>query len=237
MGKKLRQQRRGKGSNAYTKLPGTYNIKVHYTKNKTSKLYGEVVDIINNTGHTAPIMSIIYENLSESYMIAPEGIKIGSRISIGDSLSYSLGNVLSLSNIPEGIAIYNIESKPGDGGKYVRAAGSFAKISGRTESTVSIVLPSKKIINLNKNCRAQLGVVAGGGMESLPIMKAGKSHYMHHALNRLWPKNRGVKMNAMDHPFGGKNHHKGKSSSTKRTAPPGRKVGHIASRRTGRRKR
>lgn len=237
MGKRLRQQRRGKGSNAYTKLPKTYNIKVNYTKNRTSELNGEVVDLINNTGHSAPIMLIVYEDLSESHMVAPEGIKIGSRVSIGDSVSYSLGNVLSLSNIPEGVPIYNIESKPGDGGKYVRSAGSFARVTGRTEFTVSIVLPSKKTINLNKNCRAQLGVVAGGGKGSLPIMKAGKSHYMHHALNRLWPKNRGVKMNAVDHPFGGSNHHKGKSSSTKRTAPPGRKVGHIASRRTGRRKR
>ncbi len=237
MGKKLKQQRRGKGSNAYTKLPNTFNIEVNYTKHRDSELNGEVVDIINNTGHSAPVMSILYENFSKSHMIAPEGIKIGSQIGIGNSVSYSIGNVLPLSNIPEGIAVYNIESKPGDGGKYVRSAGSFARVSRKTKSTVSVVLPSKKIINLSMECRAQLGVVAGGGIKTLPIMKAGKSHYMNHALNKLWPKNRGVKMNATDHPYGGKNHHKGKSSSTSRNAPPGRKVGHIASKRTGRRKR
>ena len=70
-----------------------------------------------------------------------------------------------------------------------------------------------------------------------PLMKAGKNFYRMHSVNRTWPTNRGVKMNPVDHPFGGKQHHKGKSSMTSRNAPPGRKVGHIAARRTGRRKK
>ena len=81
------------------------------------------------------------------------------------------------------------------------------------------------------------GVISGGGLKDQPLLKAGKSHYINHTLNRLWPRNRGVKMNPVDHPFGGKQHHKGKSSETKRGASPGRKVGHIAARRIGRKKR
>ena len=100
-----------------------------------------------------------------------------------------------------------------------------------------MVLPSRHTISLSNECRAQLGVVAGGGIKEQVIVKAGKSHYMMHTLNRMWPHNRGVKMNPVDHPFGGKQHHKGKSSMTSRNAPPGRKVGHIAASRTGRRKR
>ena len=68
-------------------------------------------------------------------------------------------------------------------------------------------------------------------------MKAGKNFYIKHAVNRTWPTNRGVKSNPVDHPFGGKQHHKGASSMTSRNAPPGAKVGHIAARRVGRRKR
>ena len=70
-----------------------------------------------------------------------------------------------------------------------------------------------------------------------PLVKAGRAHYKMHATNRGWPVIRGVKSNPVDHPFGGKQHHKGKSSMTSRNAPPGRKVGHIAARRVGRKKK
>lgn len=235
MGKRLRQQRRGKGSNLYTKHPGTFNISVRYDDIK--EMHGEVVALRNKTGYTAPIMTVMYGDFSKSDMIAPEGITLGSKLYVGNKPIFSLGSVIPLSMIPDGTPVYNIEAKPGDGGKYARTAGAFAKVAGRTDRYVSVILPSKRTINISPECRAQLGVVAGGGMDSLPIMKAGKSHYMYHAINRTWPRNRGVKMNPVDHPFGGKQHHKGKSSSTSKNAPPGRKVGHIASRRTGRRKR
>ena len=58
------------------------------------------------------------------------------------------------------------------------------------------------------------------------------------AKNKLYPKVCGVSMNAVDHPFGGSSsHHKGKPTQSSRNAPPGRKVGKIAPRRTGRTKR
>ncbi len=236
MGKKLRQQRRGKGSNVYSKLPGTFDISVDFP-NSSKITTAEVVSLFNHTGHTAPLMEIIYEDFSKGYMIAPEGIKIGDKISINKQSGYSLGSVVHLSEIPEGIPIYNIESIPGDGGKLVRSAGAAAYISGRIGEKVNVKMPSKSNVPMSSDCRAQLGVVAGGGKKDAPIVTAGKAHYMNHTLNRLWPRNRGVKMNPVDHPFGGKQHHKGKSSMTSRNAPPGRKVGHIAARRVGRKKK
>ena len=98
-------------------------------------------------------------------------------------------------------------------------------------------MPSKKNIELSAECRAEIGAVAGGGGKAKPIMKAGKNFYIKHAVNRTWPTNRGVKCNPVDHPFGGKQHHKGASSMVSRNAPPGAKVGHIAASRVGRRKR
>jgi len=235
LGRKLRQQRRGKGSNTYTKLPGTFNISVSYTPDQNRASYGEVTGMFNRTGHTAPIMEILYEDFSNSYMIAPEGITIGDKVHLNSN--YSLGSVVKLQQIPEGIPIYNIEAQPGDGGKLVKAAGASAYIIGRVGDRVSVLLPSKNTMLLDSRCRAQLGVVAGGGMTEQPLMKAGKNFYIMHRLNRIWPGNRGVKMAPVDHPFGGKEHHKGKSSMTSRNAPPGRKVGHIAASRVGRRKR
>lgn len=232
MGKKLRQQRRGKGSNVYKKLPNTFNISVNYPNIEKS---GEVVGLFNTVGHTPPIMVITYDDFSKGELLAPEGISIGDKIHI--MKDYSLGSVKRLFEIPEGIPIYNIERNRGDGGKLVRAAGNFAFITARLGNKALVKMPSKKSVSFDMNCRAQLGVVAGGGFLEQPILKAGKNHYIKHSLNRTWPVNRGVKMNPVDHPFGGKQHHKGKSSMTSRNAPPGRKVGHIAARRIGRKKR
>ncbi len=237
MGKKLRQQRRGKGSNVYTKLPNTFDIEVKFAHELDAKKAGEVISLFNSTGHAAPIMEVQYEDFSKGTLIAPEGIAIGDKIYVGDESNFTLGSVMKLVDIPEGIPIYNIESKPGDGGKLVRVAGAAAYIKAHIGDTATITMPSKASIVLPGECRAQLGVIAAGGILDQPLVKAGKSHYIYHAINRTWPRNRGVKMNPVDHPFGGKQHHKGKSSMTSRNAPPGRKVGHIAASRVGRKKK
>jgi len=237
MGKKLRQQRRGKGTNVYRKLPNTFDISVTYTNDRNKELVCEVMGFINHTGHTAPLMEVLFEDFTTAHMIAPEGIKVGDKIHIGPKAVYSLGNVMKLGDVPEGAPVYNVESRPGDGGRYVRAAGGAAYVSAHIGNNTTISMPSKGTINLDNECRAQLGVVAGGGMTDQPLVKAGKSHYMMRPLNRTWPTIRGVKSNPVDHPFGGKQHHKGKSSMTSRNAPPGRKVGHIAASRVGRKKR
>ncbi len=237
MGKRLKQQRRGKGTNAFRKPQHRFKADVNFRAAKQSKVYGEVIEFMHNPIHTAPLMKIKYEDNVENFLIAPEGIKIGDKIQEGSDSKLGLGNVMVLSNIPEGIPIYNVEMIPGDGGKLVRAAGTYATVVSRVGDKVSIKLPSKQTIEVSARCRAEIGVVAGGGMDMQPIMKAGKNFYIKHAINARWPLNRGVKSNPVDHPFGGKQHHKGRSSMTSRNAPPGAKVGHIAARRTGRRKR
>ncbi len=237
MGKKLKQQRRGKGSNAYRKPPNTFKADVVFRPSPATKLVGEVIEFIDDPGHTAPLMRVRYEDNTEAILIAPEGIKIGDKIEEGPEARIMLGSILPLSKIPDGMPIYNIESIPGDGGKFARAAGASATLVSHSGEKVSVWLPSKRTVELDANCRAEIGTVAGGGMEMQPIMKAGKNYYIKHAINAKWPVNRGVKMNPVDHPFGGKQHHKGASSMVARGAPPGAKVGHIAARRVGRRKR
>ncbi len=238
MGKKLKMQRRGKGSNAYTKPPLSQKAEIAYRNERLSrKLVGEVVNFVDDPGHSAPLMLIRYDDFTESLMLAPEGIKIGDRIQEGAGADYTLGSILTLGEIPDGMPVYNIESKPGDGGKFARGAGSYATIIAHAGNKVTLSLPSKSVIDLENACRAEIGAVSGGGQSTKPIMKAGKNFYIKHALNRRWPLNRGVKSNPVDHPFGGKQHHKGASSMTSRNAPPGRKVGHIAASRVGRKKR
>lgn len=238
MGKRIKPQRRGKGSNSWTTPPNTFKADVNYdSKRIQNKMFGDVIEFIDDPGHSAPLMKIKYEDNHENILIAPEGIKIGDRIQEGAMAGIGLGYVLPVGQIPEGMLIYNIEMSPGDGGKAARHAGSYATVLAHTERRVSVLLPSKQVVNLDNNCRASIGAAAGGGMSTQPIMKAGKAHYMYHATNQRWPLNRGVKSNPVDHPFGGKQHHKGASSMTSRNAPPGAKVGHIAASRVGRKKK
>merc|ERR1712059_40494 len=83
--------------------------------------------------------------------------------------------------------------------------------------------------------RASVGIVAGGGRIDKPMMKAGVAYHKYKVKRNCWPKVRGVAMNPVEHPHGGGNHqHIGHASTTRRSAPPGQKVGLIAARRTGR---
>jgi large subunit ribosomal protein L8e len=98
-----------------------------------------------------------------------------------------------------------------------------------------VKLPSgaKKLIP--STCRAMVGLVAGGGRVEKPLLKAGRAHFKYRAKRNKWPRVRGVAMNPVDHPHGGGNHqHIGHASTTNRNDPPGKKVGLIAARRTGR---
>ena len=126
---------------------------------------------------------------------------------------------------------------PGDGGKFIRSAGTFGKVVSKIDNKVTISLPSKKEKLFSADCRANIGVVAGGGKLEKPLLKAGNAYYKHKASNKLWPKVSGTSMNAVDHPFGGSSSaHKGKPTVAPKNAPPGRKVGKVRPRRTGKQK-
>ena len=166
--------------------------------------------------------------------LAPEGIRVGDRIEEGADASVMLGSVLPLGKIPEGAPVFNIELRPGDGGKLVRTSGGIAYIRAKEQEGVYVRLPSKRTVLINERCRAQLGCLSMGGRADLPMMKAGVAFYKMRVKNKRWPIVRGVAMNSVDHPFGGKQHHAGRGTTVGRTAPPGQKVGHIAARTTGR---
>jgi len=240
MGKLLKQQRRGKGSGAYKAPSHRYKAdlshRVYDEHEKSGVLRGQIVDFIDDPARGALLMKVLFEDGSEHLMLSAEGVKLGQEIYSGFNAKIGIGNCLPLSKIPEGFPIFNIELNPGDGGKLIKAPGSYATLVSKEKDIAYIKLPSKLTISLSGLCRAQIGVVSGGGKLEKPLMKAGNNFYKKHAQNKMWPKNRGVHMAAYNHPFGGKQHHKGRSSMTSRNAPPGRKVGHIAARSVGRKK-
>jgi large subunit ribosomal protein L2 len=167
-------------------------------------------------------------------MIAHDGMHVGQDIAAGHGAEIDVGNTSYIGSIPEGTKVYNIEMQPGDGGKMARAAGEAATVISHGKQTTTIRLPSKAQKKLDNMCRATIGSVAGSGRGEKPIAKAGKNFYRTRSRPKVWPKVRGVAMNAVDHPHGsGRKQTVGVQSTVSRNAPPGRKVGHIAAKRTG----
>jgi large subunit ribosomal protein L2 len=127
--------------------------------------------------------------------------------------------------------VFNIESMPGDGGKFCRTAGASALVVSHGTS-VTLKLPSGKTKQFNPGCKATVGLVAGSGARDIPILKAGRHiHYLQSKAKRPYTV-RGVAMNAVNHPHGGGNHqHVGRPSTVGRGTPPGRKVGRLSPQR------
>lgn len=233
MGKRLIQQRRGRGTKTFTSRSFRFKGRVVH---QSAPSQGTVVDLVHCAGHSTPLMEVAYATGEKGLSFAPEGIKVGDYISVG-GLDIKNGNVLPLKEIPEGALIHNIELRPGDGGKMVRTSGSFAKIVAKTEHEIRVILPSRKERIFLPDCRAAIGVLAGSGRLDKPFLKAGTRFKKMKARNKLYPHVCGISMNAVDHPFGGKcSHIKGRPTQAPRNAPPGRKVGKIAPRRTGRKR-
>lgn len=238
MGKNLIQQARGKGGPTYRAPSFRYEGKAHHRMLDEKVVKGEIVDIVHCAGHSAPLAQIKYENGEECLLMAPEGAKVGDNIESGTEAQAEIGNTTCLKNLPEGTVVYNLESKPGDGGKFVRSSGTFARVVARMKNKVVVQLPSKKERAFDPECRACIGIIAGGGRLEKPLLKAGNAYYKMKARNKLWPKVSGCAMNAVDHPFGGgRSGRKGRPTIAPRYAPPGRKVGMLKPRKSGRSKK
>jgi large subunit ribosomal protein L2 len=237
MTKTIRAQRIGNGTPTYSVPSFNWLADVKYVPESEKTLVGWIKDIHHDPGRNAPVAEILLETGETMWNIAWEGAYVGQKVFIGPEAPLSYGSVVPLEKIPEGYPVFNIESFPGDGGKFARASGSYAIVVGRTSNGVLVRLPSGKIREFHPRCRATIGVPAGSGRKDKPFMKAGKKYHYMHARGRKWPRVRGVAMNAVDHPHGGGSHqHEGYPTTVSRRAPPGQKVGHIAARRTGRKK-
>ena len=237
MGKRIISQNRGRGTPTYRAPSHKFKAALKHPRvDEKETLSGTVIDIEHDPARSAPIAKVAFENGEESFILAPEGTFVGEIMSFGVEAEIKPGNTLPLSEIPEGIPICNIEANPNSGGQFVRASGVYATLVSRDSSKVIVQMPSGELKWFNPKCRATIGIVAGGGRVDRPFLKAGKKYHKLKARAAKYPRVSGIAMNAIDHPFGGGNRkHPGKPTTVSRNAPPGRKVGHIAARRTGKR--
>lgn len=237
MGKNLIQQARGKGGPSYRSPGFRFVAAAKHRALFVGDVNGKIIDIVHCPGHYAPLVKMSFDDGVDATTIAAEGIRVGEVVSCGSSVELKPGNIIPLKDIPEGTLVHNIELIPGDGGKIVRSSGTFARVSAKLKDKVLVLLPSKKQKEFAWGCRASIGIVAGGGRVDKPFLKAGTRHFKKRARNKRYPMISGCAQNAVDHPFGNKRTlRKSKARPISRNAPPGRKVGMIAARRTGRKK-
>ncbi|MFC7020237.1 50S ribosomal protein L2 [Halomicroarcula sp. GCM10025743] len=236
MGRRIQGQRRGRGSPTFRAPSHRYKADLAHRKVEDGDVVaGTVVDIEHDPARSAPVAAVEFEDGDRRLVLAPEGVGVGDELQVGVSAEIAPGNTLPLAEIPEGVPVCNVEASPGDGGKFARASGVNATLLTHDRSVAVVKLPSGEMKRLDPQCRATIGVVAGGGRTDKPMVKAGNKYHKMKARGTKWPNVRGVAMNAVDHPFGGGGRqHPGKPKSVSRNTPPGRKVGDIASKRTGR---
>ncbi|MHA1238879.1 MAG: 50S ribosomal protein L2 [Candidatus Odinarchaeia archaeon] len=242
MGKRILVQRKGRGGSQFRspshKRRGTVKYLALGPEMFETTLSGTVVELLHDPGRGAPVANVKFENGQYGLVLVSEGVSVGQKIEVGPNANISLGNILPLKYIPEGTPVFNIEGVPGDGGKFVRSSGTYATIISHSEGKTMIQLPSGQIKAFNPLCRATIGIVAGGGRIEKPIVKAGKKYHMSKSKAWHWPVVRGVAMNAVSHPHGGGSHQgPGGPTTVSKNAPPGAKVGLIAAKRAGRKKR
>ena len=241
MGKRIRVQRRGRGSptfkaSSHKRVAPSRYPPLQVVEEKAVKAV--VKNLIHEPGRGSPLLEARSEGMI-LHLVAPEGVSLGQELYIGEDAPLAMGNILPLGKIPSGTIVCNLELSPGDGGKMAKASGTYATVVAHTPEGVLVKLPSKKAIYLNPRCRACIGVVSGSGRTGKPFVKAGKKSIWLSTKGKIYPRTKGVAMVPASHPHGGGAH---KSSSLRpttvsRTTPPGRKVGLIAARQSGRKKR
>ena len=170
---------------------------VDFKRNKDD-IEATVKSIEYDPNRTANIALIVYKDGTKSYILAPEGLKVGMTVMNGENAEARIGNCLPLSMIPIGAQIHNIELYPGAGAQLVRSAGVAAQLMAKEGKYATLRLPSGEMRMVPIGCRATMGVVGNGDHNLVNIGKAGRKRHMG-----IRPTVRGSVMNPNDHPHGG----------------------------------
>ena len=158
----------------------------------------KVASIEYDPNRSARIALLHYMDGEKRYILAPLGISVGDLVVSGPEADIKPGNALPLTNIPVGTVIHNIEMYPGKGAQLARSAGVAAQLMAREGRYATIRLPSGEFRMVLAVCKATIGQVGNIEHENIQLGKAGKKRYLGKR-----PHQRGVVMNAVDHPHGG----------------------------------
>ena len=157
-----------------------------------------VAAIEYDPNRTCRIALLTYADGEKRYILAPEGLKPGSKVMAGDEAEVAVGNALPLKKIPVGTMVHNIELKAGGGGQMARAAGAAAQLMAKEGHLATLRMPSGEMRYVHSDCYATVGQVGNLDHQNISLGKAGRSRWLGRR-----PKVRGTAMNPVDHPHGG----------------------------------
>jgi large subunit ribosomal protein L2 len=243
MGKRIRVQRRGRGGSTFRAsthkrvAPAQYPLKITPKESFETIINGVIEALVHDPGRGAPLAFVRFENGETCYTVTPEGVFKGQQISLGGKAPAEVGNILPLGKVPEGTMVCNLELRPSDGGKMAKSSGAYATVVGHTPQGTMIRLPSGCTRYVNDYCMATIGVVSAAGRTEKPFLKAGEKFHLMKAKGHKYPRTSGRKMVAAVHPYGSSKRSARKVTTTSHGAPPGQKVGLIAARGAGQKKK
>jgi large subunit ribosomal protein L2 len=140
----------------------------------------------------------VYRDGEKRYILLPQKVKVGDEFIVSETAPVKVGNRLPLGKLPVGTYVYNVELKPGNGGKIVRSAGSYAEVVAQDAGYTHLKLPSTEIRRVIGTAWASIGEVSNEEYRLVNIGKAGRSRW-----KGIRPTVRGTAMNPVDHPHGG----------------------------------
>ena len=171
--------------------------KIDFKRNKKD-LTAKVISIEYDPNRTAFIALLEYTDGEKRYILAPQGLQVGTSVIAGDGVAPEIGNALMMKNMPLGTMVHNIEMQPGQGGKLARSAGSSAQLTNKEDRYAILKMPSGELRRILINCYATVGVVSNSDHNLETAGKAGVNRW-----KGIRPRTRGVAMNPVDHPMGG----------------------------------
>jgi large subunit ribosomal protein L2 len=167
-------------------------------KRRKDGVPAKVASIEYDPNRTCYIALLHYVDGAKSYILAPQGIRVGATVESGDRADIRPGNALPLRSIPTGTVVHNVELVPDQGGKLGRSAGSAIQVVAKEGDLVTLRLPSSEMRMVRADCRASVGTLSNSEHQNVKMGKAGRNR---HKGKR--PQTRGVAMNPVDHPHGG----------------------------------
>jgi large subunit ribosomal protein L2 len=169
-------------------------------KRKKDSIPALVLSVEYDPCRSARIALVQYEDETKEkkYILAPDGLKAGDKVTSGPDAEPKLGNCLPLSKIPLGMTVHNVELTPGRGGQICRSAGCAATLTNREKEWAQITLPSGEVRRVHSTCRATIGSVSNPDHMNISLGKAGRKRWLGRK-----PHQRGTSQNPVDHPMGG----------------------------------
>lgn len=158
----------------------------------------KILHLEYDPNRTAFLVLAKFADKSKMYLLAWEGAQVGQTVVATDKAEIKPGNRLRMLNIPNGIGIFDLEIKPGQGGKLVRSAGATAAIVAKEGDWVQVKMPSGEVRRLSQNGWATIGQSSNISHSAQRMGKAGRRRHLG-----IRPSVRGKAMHPDAHPHGG----------------------------------